>query len=335
MAPTFEEPFDLLRGPLYRVEIVRGSPDEIFLVLAIHHAIADGWSLGVFVEDLVNSYILGLASGDRELPPVPLSYPAWDAAERNRWKQNSPADKIAFWRTRLDQAPRIWSTTRPPIEAPLQRRVLVLEDELATATRALAKRSGATLFNTLQTAFRIALNRHTQATDVTLGTPVANRTQPSSRETMGYFSTVVPIRSRIDPDRSFASLLQSVQSDSVDAFSHAIPFAELVAALDPPRQPNENPLFEVRFALQNHPIPDTAAPGFSVRMRMRSTGTARFDLACEITETGTALEVAWLSRPTFLPAAELNELHRLLRVVLSEACRTENQPIRSLATLSP
>ncbi|MGC1481434.1 MAG: condensation domain-containing protein, partial [Chthoniobacterales bacterium] len=262
---------------------------------------------------------------------VPLTCTAWDANERARWKQpTSFAENIAFWETHLEAAPKVWNRPRPPIETPLQRRVLVIEDELATATRALAKRCGATLFNTLQTAFRIALFDHTESADVTVGTPVANRTLPAIRETMGYFSTIVPIRAQIDPADPFAVTLQHVQENSVEAFSNVIPFAELVSALAPPRVTNENPLFEVRFALQNHPIPDTSAPGFAVRMRMRSTGTARFDLACEITEAGNALEVAWLSRPAFIPAAELAELHRLFRAVLTSACRNENVPVRPL-----
>ena len=62
------------------------------------------------------------------------------------------------------------------------------------------------------------------------------------------------------------------------------------------------PIFEVRFALQNHPIPDVALPGLSAKLRMRSTGTARFHLACEITEEAEQLEVVWLFRPKSLSA---------------------------------
>src|ERR1700730_5717853 len=56
----FSEPFDSVQGPLYRIEILRRSGDHHVLVFAIHHAIADGWTLGIFVQDLCVAYLQGL-----------------------------------------------------------------------------------------------------------------------------------------------------------------------------------------------------------------------------------------------------------------------------------
>ncbi len=78
----------------------------------------------------------------------------------------------------------------------------------------------------------------------------------------------------------------------------------------------------MRFALQNHPLPDVALPNLSAKLRMRSTGTARFDLACEITEEGDALEIVWVFRPDLFSAADLQELDTIYRSVLAAACRS-------------
>src|SRR5215469_17619857 len=69
---TFYEPFDLVQGPLYRVEIIRRAPDDLVMVFAIHHAIADGWTLGVFVQDLSAAYVLQHTAAMNGLPPVPM-----------------------------------------------------------------------------------------------------------------------------------------------------------------------------------------------------------------------------------------------------------------------
>ncbi|HEV7868386.1 MAG TPA: condensation domain protein, partial [Chthoniobacteraceae bacterium] len=94
--------------------------------------------------------------------------------------------------------------------------------------------------------------------------------------------------------------------------------------------PGRNPIFEVRFALQNHPIPDVALPGLSAKLRMRSTGTPRFNLACEITEEGEALEVVWISRATMFAPDAVRELDRTFQTVLTSACRTSDSRTTAL-----
>src|ERR1044072_4252808 len=68
---TYYQPFDLVQGPLYRLEILRRAPDDLVMIFAIHHAIADGWTLGVFVQDLTAAYLLQRMASPDPLPPVP------------------------------------------------------------------------------------------------------------------------------------------------------------------------------------------------------------------------------------------------------------------------
>ncbi len=180
--------------------------------------------------------------------------------------------------------------------------------KLANAARELARRSGGTLFSTLLAAFQIALSRWTGADDILVGTPVANRTKQALKETMGSFAGIVPLRGRVDHGRSFPASVRAVHQTTVECFANAMPFAELARALGDPGAPGHNPIFEVRFALQNHPIPDVVMPGISAKLRMRSTGTARFHIACEITEEEEQLEVVWLFRPGLFPQAEVEKL---------------------------
>ena len=79
--------------------------------------------------------------------------------------------------------------------------------------------------------------------------------------------------------------------------------AELAKALAPPAEAGRHTIFDTRFALQNHPIPDVELPGISTRLRTCSTGTARFDLGCEFTEEDGGFEVVWLYRPSVVSAA--------------------------------
>ena len=326
----FRTPFDLVQGPLYRVEMLRRSAEDLVLAFAIHHAVADGWTLGVFVRELCGAYLHGKMGSAEPLPPVPLSYTAWGAAERAFWQPAELEPRAAFWKSTLAGAARLWSAPSAP--AALRRWVSQLPAELSTGIRELTRRSGATLFSTLLAGFQVTLAQWTETDDIVVGTPVANRGKPAVRETMGYCSGVVPLRGQVDRERAFLGNLRAVHQTTVDAFAHAMPFAELVQAVGDAPAPGHHPIFDVRFALQNHPIPDVAMPGLSAKLRMRSTGTARFHLGCEVTEQGEALEVVWLFRASLFSQAEIEELDRLFHCVLSNACRAPETRIAALTT---
>ena len=323
-AEIFHKPFDLVQGPLYRAEVFSRAADDHVLVFAIHHAIADGWTLGVFVQDLFKAYLELVRGVTSPLPPVPLSYTEWGAAERAFWKPAELGKRAEYWRANLADAPRMWSPPVKPkvISSALQRSVFNVSPELGRAVRELARRHGATLFSTLLTVFQITVSKWTGADDIVVGTPVANRGKQAVRETMGYCSGIVPLRGQIDPARKFSSSLHGVHLAAVDAFANAMPFAELARAVGDASAPGYNPVFEMRFALQNHPVPDVEVPGLSLKLRMRSTGTARFDLACEVNEEGDALEVAWLFRRDLFPLAEIENLGRLYLSALEGVCRS-------------
>ena len=316
----FQEPFDLVQGPLYRVVILRRRADENVIVCAIHHAVADGWTLGILVRDLFGAYISEVSGAAGPLPPLPLTYTAWGAAERALWQPSELEPRAAFWRSTLAGTQPLWTSLTA--SSKLCRWVTSIPAELALATRKVARSNGATLFSTLLTAFQIALSKWSGADDFVVGTPVANPPRQASHETMGYFAGVVPIRCRVDQNRSFPESLRAVHQTTVDSFANAVPFVELVSALGVRAEPGRHPVFQVRFALQNHPVPDVALPTLSAMLRMRSTGTARFDLGCEVTERDEALEVVWLFRAGMFSQSDLEDLDRLFQEVLNDACES-------------
>jgi Condensation domain len=331
---VFSEPFDLVQGPLYRAEVFRRSADDHILVLAIHHAIADGWSLGVFIQDLCFAYFRGLPGMLEELRPIPLSYSAWGAEERAFWQSGELDRRAVFWKSNLAGSRRLWSSLEGPLTASgaPHRFITQLPADLADAARELARVAGTTLFSSLLAAFQIALFQWTGADDILVGTPVANRSRQGIRESMGYCAGIVPIRGQVDPDRPFSAGLRSVHQANLDSFENAMPFAELAPALGERSAPGHNPIFDVRFALQNHPIPEVSLDGLSARLSMRSTGTARFHLGCEITAANKGLEVAWLFRPKLFPLAEIKRLAYSFEGVLARACHSPESRIAAFMT---
>jgi len=316
---TFLEPLDLLKGPLYRITILNRGKDDHVLVFAIHHSVGDGWTLGAFIQDLAAAYAqvrLGIPGG---LPPLPLTYAAWGAAERAYWTPAVLEQRMGYWEEKLANLPRIWPDDKHPkayLGQPI-RYVKYLDAETARGAKELARRKGATLYSTLLAAFQIALSRWTGAgDDIVVGTPVANRTKQNVRETMGSFAGIVPLRGQVQRDKSFVDALGDVHHTTVESFANAVPFVELTRALGDKPTPTHHPIFEVRFALQNHPMPDVEIRNLSMKLRMCGTGTPRFDLACEITEQGDVLEVAWLYRSRMFGQSDIEDLFQLYERIL-------------------
>jgi hypothetical protein len=320
----FRRPFDMVKGPLYRAEVLRRAADDHTLVLAIHHSIADGWTLGVFVQDLFTAY-LGAVRGDGgPLPTVPLSYSAWGAAERAYWQPVELEKRAGFWRSNLAGTRRLWRA--PSASGALHRCISTIPADLGKAVRELARRQGATLYSTLLAAFQITMAEWSGENDLVVGTPVANRNKQAVRETMGYCSGIIPVRGRIDPSRKFSKILQETHRSTLDAFANAMPFVELTRAIGDTAAPGHNPVFDVRFALQNHPVPDISMAGLSLQLRMRSTGTARFHLACEITERGDELDIEWLFREDLMALDDVRNLSQMYSATLARVCDSPEMP---------
>lgn len=341
MQETYRQPFDILQGPVHRVDMIRRGANDHVLAFSFHHAIADGWSLGIFVQDLCTAYVMGL-TGLRKtvavgmmglknsLPPLAQTYSEWAAAERAFWQPAELERRAAFWKSHLAGSTRIWD--REETSERLERWVSAIPADLVRGAKALAVSHVTTLFSTLLAVFQLTLSKSTGKNDILVGTPVANRNKESVRETMGYFAGVVPIRGHVDPSRSFSEHLKCVSETTLDCFSNAIPFAELASVIGEERVAGRHSIFDVRFALQNHPVPDVVLPRISSKLRMRSTGTARFDLGCEITADGESLEVVWLFRKSLLSLAEVRDLDDLYQATLADACRTSSASTLMTAT---
>ncbi len=343
MQETYRQPFDILQGPVHRVEMIRRGANDHVLAFSFHHAIADGWSLGIFVQDLCTAYVMGLSGLKKtaavgmmglknSLPPLAQTYREWAAAERAFWQPAEIERRTTFWKSHLAGSSPIWNGEAA--SEPLERWVSTIPAELARSGKALAVSHGTTLFSTLLAVFQLTLSKWTGKLDILVGTPVANRKRESVRETMGYFAGVVPLRGQVDPSRSFSEHLKDVSETTLDCFANAMPFAELAAAIGVERLAGRHTIFDVRFALQNHPVPDVVLPRISSKLRMRSTGTARFDLGCEITADGESFEIVWLFRRGLFSFAEIRDLDLLYQTILADACRFSGEPTSNLLTAS-
>src|SRR6185369_3658359 len=248
-------PFDLERGPLLRATLLTGGPGGPVLLLAVHHIVADFWSLAILVRELPLLYREGAGAG-----PAPLSSPGMDYGEHVRMEREALADgrgeaSLAYWRETL--------AGLPPLELPLDRprpavqtergdcRRLRLPGDLAAALRARSRKQHATLFMTLAAAFQVLLGRHSGQEDLAIGAPRAGRFRSELAGTVGYFVNPVVLRGDLSGDPAFAELLERTKAMVLAAFEHGdYPLPLLAEHLQPVRDASRTPLFQVSFVMQ-------------------------------------------------------------------------------------
>ena len=251
-----ERPFDLTRGPLLRAVLFRIGPEEHELVLAVHHIVADGWSLGILAREihvLYEAYASGLPS---PLPEPPLQYADFALWQR-QWLQGDVLERQSrYWRARLGDGlvpvglPTDHARTRhqKPVCAS---HGFDLSQALTDRLRAVSRSEGATLFMTLLAAFNVLLARYSGQEDIVVGTPVANRNHVELETVIGFFVNTLVLRTNLAGDPTFRQLLARVREVSLGAFAHQdMPFEKLVEELQPDRSLGQNPLFQVSFVFQ-------------------------------------------------------------------------------------
>ncbi len=284
-------PFDLARGPLLRARLLRLAADRHGIVLALHHSIADGWSLGVLVRDLSAFYRAAASGAAAALPELPVQYADYAVWQR-RWLAGAVLEgELAYWRDRLAGAPALLElpTDRPRPLVQSWRgasRPVRLGGALSSAVRGQCRHSGTTSFMVLAAGFFALLARHSGQEDVTLGVPIAGRTHLETEGLIGFFVNTLILRAELPGDRAFSRLVERIREDSLAAYEHQdLPFERLVEELRVERSLGHSPLFQAMFALQNAPTAELVLPGLELKTWPSPGGMAKFDLTFTLAET--------------------------------------------------
>lgn len=288
---TALRPFDLAKGPLWRLLVIERGHGTYELYLVMHHIIADGWSVNVLLNELAGMYT-ALASGNQpELPALPVRYVDYAIWQRNRIDAGALASQQTYW---IEQLGKEQSLIHLPMDhprpaVPSGRGDVVrfaLSPEVSVRFRDSMQTAGTTVFMGLLTAFAALLYRYSGQTDVRIGVPVTNRNQMATTGIIGLFVNMLVLRMQVKGPMRFHELLQHIRATVLAAQDHAeVPFDQLVEALQPVRELGISPLFQV---LYNHLQIDYAAlektTGWEVERIDWSGGGSQFDLSLETEE---------------------------------------------------
>ncbi len=294
-----QRPFDLSKGPLIRVTLVRLGATEHVLLLTFHHIVYDGWSFGVFLSEMLALYEAFLSDRPSPLPELPVQYADFAAWQREWLTGEVLENHLAYWREQLDDCPVLQLPTdkpRPEVQTTRgTRQSFVIPSHLVESLKALGRREDATFFMTLLAALQVLLARYTNMEDVVVGSPVANRIHADIDGLIGFFLNALPLRTDLSGNPTFSELLHRVRQTALGAYAHQdLPFEKLVEELSPERNATHTPFFQVWFVLQNAPMPSMAVPELELSMMQVDDQTCKFDLVLSMFETEQGLVATWI-----------------------------------------
>ncbi|MGH3672604.1 MAG: condensation domain-containing protein, partial [Pseudonocardiaceae bacterium] len=306
-------PMDLSCGPLFRAVLVRLSDADHVLLLVTHHAVSDGWSVGVLMRELGTLY------GGSAVADVQLQYRDFALWQRE-WVGDGSGEQLEYWCRQLAGVAPLELPTdrvRPRVRSGRGSGVnLVIEDGAAVA-RAVARATDVTSFMVLLAVFDVLMARWSGQSDIAVGTPVANRSQVETEDLVGFFVNTLVLRADMTGDPSFRELLARVRRTAIGAYSHQdVPFERVVEEIAPDRALDRTPLFQVMFIQQNAAQDRWHLPGLDVDELDFETTTSKFDLTLSVREQGNDLLVHLEYATDLFDAATMHRMAGHYQVLL-------------------
>jgi len=333
--------FDLRTDALLRALLIRRGPEEHVFMFTMHHIISDGWSLGVFFDELKVIYSAAVMGRSHGLPALPVQYADFVMWERERLNGPVMTRQLEYWKNQLrGRLPVLELPTDHPrpvaSSTPAAMKKVPLPAELARQLKALSQREGSTLFMTLLAAFQVLLHRYTGEEDIVTGSVVAGRSQVALEKLIGFFVNTLVLRANLAGDPTFREVLSRAQETTLEALANQeLPFARIVEELRPERTPSRNPLFNVMFVLQNTPPKPALLPGLTLRPRVVDSVTAKFDLTLFMEETTDGLLAIMEYNADIFESETISRMLGQLQVLLEGIVKNPDQKISELPLLTP
>ncbi|WP_414526547.1 amino acid adenylation domain-containing protein [Nodularia chucula] len=335
-----QTPFNLATDVLLRVKILRLAKDENVVLFTMHHIVSDGWSMEILIKELATLYTAFSTNQPSPLPELAIQYVDFAVWQR-QWLQGEVLEtQLDYWRQQLSgilpvlQLPTDYprgrvQTFRGAIES------FSLSSKLSQDIIKLAKNAGVTPFVTLLTAYKILLHRYTGQTDILVGTPVANRHRREIESLIGFFVNTLVLRTNLADNPSFQNLLQQLKNSTWQAYDHQdIPFEKLVEVLQPERDLSFNPLFQVKFRLENAPTEKLELPGLTLTPLNRTEASAKLDLSLDMYETSAGFVGAFeYNRDLFAPET-ISRMVGHFQTLLTAIIENPKQQISELPLLT-
>lgn len=334
------QPFDLVHGPLIRMKLLRLAEERHVLLLSMHHIIMDGSSIMILAGELAELYEAYANNSRPSLPELPVQYADYAIWQQESLKSDMIERQLAYWKKKLGgRLPLLELPTDRPRSATSSfegaNESVVIPEKTVSVLSALGHREEVTLFMTLVAAFTVLLHRYTSQEDIIVGSPILNRDQEAIKDLIGFFVNSLLVRTDLSGGPTFLELLRRVREATLEAYDHKdVPFERLVEVLQPERDLNSTPLFQVNLTVHDDPMPVLEFAGLKVTAEGVPSGTSKFDLTLELTKDNGRLE-GWVEyRTDLFDASTIRRMIVHLETLLESIAATPDQRISQVQLMT-
>jgi NRPS condensation-like uncharacterized protein len=309
------KPFNLTRGPLFRVVLLRLHPQTQIMLVILHHIICDGRSLDLLAYELATSYAAFCSGTKPTLESLPLQYADYARWQTEWFGSTEFKGQLSYWTEKLAGAPLLLDLSVDAVRPTAQSfdgstQTRRLPKHLVQQLQDIARRYGVTPFTLLLTVFQILLYHYSGQRDFLIGIPVAARRSVELEKVVGLFANLVVVRADLSGNATFPELLREVRNQILDALMFQdVPFERLVESLRPTRGLAYNPIFQILFTSVKAP-PLKSFGDLDASPYVVESSAAAFDMSASLIEE--SIDLWWIRIDHRTDLFTFDQIHDLL-----------------------
>ena len=280
--------FDLDKDFLFRAKLIKLADKQYILYLNFHHIIIDGYSISIFLKELSYNYNQLLNHNIITKKNLKTQYEDYAIIQTHPIVTEIIDKKLDFWKRQLLSSSHILNF---PSDYPRSQNNNVdsfkikLSKDLLLFLKQLAQKQDVSLFMLIYSGLYILLRRYSNQNDISIGVPALNRKNKHIENMIGYFVNIIVLRLQGDKDDNILDIINKTKKVALDCFDNQeVPFDKIVNAINPVRNNNVSPLFQVMLAYQNIPEPKLNLDNIISRVEQVNINKAKFDLTFTIND---------------------------------------------------
>ncbi|WP_430408769.1 amino acid adenylation domain-containing protein [Kordia sp.] len=243
--------FDLEKGPLFRVRLLKLTEEKYLLYYNMHHIIGDAWSMEVLFKEIFEFYNAYENGTGTNLPELRIQYKDFSAWQQGQIKSGAYKPHQEFWKQKFEG-------DLPLLDLPSQKirpknktfnghkLGAYLSPEITKKLQNYCTENGGSLYIGLLAAWNAVFHRYSGQTEIVVGTPVAGRGHVDLDHQIGFYVNTLPLKNEINAKENFDTLFQHVKLNTLESYNHQqYPFDLLVEDINLVRDPSRSSVFDV------------------------------------------------------------------------------------------
>ena len=330
-------PFDLVQGPLFRFTLLLLNKNEYVFLMTIHHIVMDGWSIGLFANELTALYEAFCSGKPSPLPEVELQYSDYAIWQNDENKEFQARD-ASCWDDVIKDAvfgeiptnyPRVFGKKG---ESAVQS--VIIPAELTEKLKSFSRKEHVTPFITFLAGFQAVLHRYTDQENLLLGCYTAGRNQIEIKNLLGHYSNLIAVRTEFSGDPDFREILKRTRRSFFDSYTRGHLLVSNLSVSQGDEESVSSALFPVVFNFQNFQGRSWKLYDIDIKMEYTATDTTRFDMEISLFPIEKELMIIVQYRKDIYSEENIKRLLNHYKNILSSVIDNPDQPIQKLSMMN-